>query len=163
VKRLSNRVSYSIPPKVLALASRGSSWRAIDVPALPNQIGEVGIDWDHCPATTTYVQAELARLSVYLKWGYKWRASPSRTGVHIVVGSFDPLLTPREGFALRDSMGDDRVRLVFDAYRFSRTLDPHYVRGYLFDAKLSEGVPLRAGPWHHVHGLGCVMEACSDA
>jgi hypothetical protein len=152
------KVSYVIPPRILALATRPGTWRAISVPHHPYTVAEVTVDWDNVPQTEYFVSRTLGQSQLLFGQGYEWRASPSRTGVHLKVGGFFPLLSPHDGFELRDRMGDDRVRLVFDAYRYTRTLDLRYVRGYVFDSKLAEGVPERAGPWHHVHGRACLEQ-----
>jgi hypothetical protein len=152
---MKNLGSYSIPPHVLRLAERREGWRTIPIQGEQVGVRYVTADWDSFTPNGKAVEAELARFNLSFPRGYSWRASSSRAGVHLVFAHFDPMLSAREGFTLRDRVGDDRVRLVFDAYRYSRTTDLRHVRGLLFDQKLTDGVPRYAGPWHHIHGVRC--------
>lgn len=51
--------------------------------------------------------------------------------------------SPVECLTLRELLGDDPLRLKMDAYRWSVTRDPHYLRGILFDRKRGQS----AGQW----------------
>lgn len=145
--------TYSIPPHVLALAERADTWRAISFRRCSAEhptIGQVTVDWDNVTPSEATVRKVLSNLQLRFDRGLQWRSSPSRTGIHLRTEQFALPLTPREAFTLRERMGDDRVRLVFDAYRFARTGDDSYAVGFLFAQKLDEGVPLQAGPWHTI-------------